>query len=147
MTKKEYPKPVCRSCGGENLDLIISFGETTLADRLVNRETELVTSLGTGDRLLARRIDKRVTDLEPIRGALERPGDPWMRWRYSLHVRDGFARLALARRDPERALTLIAEELEGARTHRARKLEARALELRGRTLVTVGRPREAQDTL
>jgi SAM-dependent methyltransferase len=25
----------CRSCGGENLELIISFGETTLADRLV----------------------------------------------------------------------------------------------------------------
>jgi SAM-dependent methyltransferase len=29
---------VCRSCGGENLELIISFGETTLADRLVPEE-------------------------------------------------------------------------------------------------------------
>jgi len=29
---------VCRSCGGDNLELIISFGETTLADRLVPEE-------------------------------------------------------------------------------------------------------------
>jgi SAM-dependent methyltransferase len=29
---------VCRSCGGENLELIVSFGDTTLADRLVPEE-------------------------------------------------------------------------------------------------------------
>jgi SAM-dependent methyltransferase len=38
MSKQQYPKPVCRSCGSEKLDLIISFGETTLADRLVNKD-------------------------------------------------------------------------------------------------------------
>jgi SAM-dependent methyltransferase len=31
-------KTVCRSCGSEDLQLIISFGETTLADRLVPEE-------------------------------------------------------------------------------------------------------------
>jgi SAM-dependent methyltransferase len=38
MTKNQYPEPVCRSCGGKNLELIISFGQTTLADRLVTRD-------------------------------------------------------------------------------------------------------------
>ncbi len=31
-------KTVCRSCGGDKLELIISFGETTLADRLLTGE-------------------------------------------------------------------------------------------------------------
>lgn len=35
MAKQKAAGAVCRSCGGDNLELIISFGETTLADRLV----------------------------------------------------------------------------------------------------------------
>ena len=100
-----------------------------------------------GNRIALGDLDGALEQLEPIRAELDRPGDPWMRWRYSLHVRDGLARVALARGDPERALPLIDEELEGARKHRARKLEARALELRGRALVALGHPREALETL
>jgi tetratricopeptide (TPR) repeat protein len=100
-----------------------------------------------GNRIALGDTDGALEHLEPVRADLERPGDPWMRWRYSLHVQDGLARLALARGDPERALGLIAEELEGAGRHRARKLEARALELRGRTLMTIGQPSEAHETL
>jgi class 3 adenylate cyclase/tetratricopeptide (TPR) repeat protein len=100
-----------------------------------------------GNRIALGDLDGAMEHLEPIQADLDRPGDPWMRWRYSLHVQDGLARVALARGDPERALPLIDAELEGARTHRARKLEARALELRGRALVASERPREAQETL
>jgi class 3 adenylate cyclase/tetratricopeptide (TPR) repeat protein len=73
--------------------------------------------------------------LEPIRQALETDDDPWMRWRYGLHLLDARARHALATGEPERALALLDEELAGARRHGARKLVARALELRGRALV------------
>jgi len=35
VTAETSAKPICRSCGGQNLEIIVSFGETTLADRLV----------------------------------------------------------------------------------------------------------------
>ena len=92
-----------------------------------------------GNRIALGDLDAAGEHLEPIRRELEQPGDPWMRWRYGLHLRDGLARLALARGDPERARELADEELLGARKYRARKLEARALELRGRALVTMDR--------
>ena len=93
------------------------------------------------------RLDESLAQLEPIRDALEREGSPWMRWRYSLHLLDAFARWRLARREPEQALALALEELAGARRHGARKLEARALELRGRALVWLERHEEAEQGL
>ena len=92
-------------------------------------------------------LDGALEHLDPIRAKLAVAGDPWMRWRYGLHVLDGLARVALAQRDPERAAVLAHEEIEGARRHRARKLETRALELRGRALIIGDRPREGQQTL
>jgi class 3 adenylate cyclase/tetratricopeptide (TPR) repeat protein len=73
--------------------------------------------------------------LGPVREDLREPGDLWMRWRYSLHLSDAEARLALARGEPERALPHLEAELSDARGHGARKVLARALELRGRTLL------------
>jgi hypothetical protein len=70
-----------------------------------------------------------------------------MRWRYGLHVLDGLGEVALVRREPEQALLLAEEELAGARRHRAQKLEARALALRGRALLALDRRPEAQATL
>jgi hypothetical protein len=70
-----------------------------------------------------------------------------MRWRYELHLLDATARLALARREPEEALHLLDRELAGARHHKARKLEARALELRARALVHLDRRPEAEEAL
>ena len=73
--------------------------------------------------------------LEPVLERLEHDTDPWARWRYSMHMNDARARLALARGEHERALSLLEQELEGARQHVNPKAEARALELRGRVLV------------
>jgi len=71
----------------------------------------------------------------------------WMLWRYRLHLLDAEARLALARGRPEDALARVDTELEGARRHQARKLEARAHELRGRALLVIDRRPEAEAAL
>jgi hypothetical protein len=67
-----------------------------------------------------------------------------MRWRYSLHVLDVAARLALAERRPEETLALADEQLAGARRHRVPKVEARALALRGEALLAVERRDDAE---
>jgi tetratricopeptide (TPR) repeat protein len=85
--------------------------------------------------------------LAPIREELSQPGDPWMRWRYGLHLLDAEARLALARGDAEGALASAQAELSGARRHGARKLELRALELRGRARLVMDLRDEAEADL
>ena len=57
------------------------------------------------------------------------------------------ARALLARGDPDRADRLASEEVDGARRQHSKKLEARALELRGRALLTLDRREEAQRVL
>jgi tetratricopeptide (TPR) repeat protein len=85
--------------------------------------------------------------IEPIRANLNAPGDPWQRWRYGMHVSDALARAELSRGQPEQALALVDEEVAAARKHLARKVEARALELRGRALVVLDRRDEAARSL
>ncbi|HSJ99324.1 MAG TPA: adenylate/guanylate cyclase domain-containing protein [Myxococcota bacterium] len=87
--------------------------------------------------------------LAPIREELARgcEDDPWMRWRYALHLADADARLALAGGDPEAALAHCDAELAGARRHRVRKFEARALELRGRALLAMDARDAAEEAL
>lgn len=70
--------------------------------------------------------------LEPVREDLREGDDPWMRWRYSLHLLDAEARLALAGGDPEKAASLADEEARLSKERESPKLEARALELAGR---------------
>ena len=70
-----------------------------------------------------------------------------MLWRYRLHLVDAEARLLLARGDAPAALRAAEGELAGARAHGARKLEARALELRGRALLTLDERPEAEAAL
>jgi class 3 adenylate cyclase/tetratricopeptide (TPR) repeat protein len=82
-----------------------------------------------------------------LRATVERTTDPFARWRYMLHVADVFARAALSRGDPDRALALADDELAGARRQHARKLQARALELRGRALLTMDQREEASQSL
>jgi class 3 adenylate cyclase/tetratricopeptide (TPR) repeat protein len=80
-------------------------------------------------------LDKARRALAPIEEVLRTDHDPWMQWRYSLHLSNARARVALVSGDVQGALDLTAGELEGARRSGSRKIEARALELRGRALV------------
>ena len=73
--------------------------------------------------------------------------DDWMRWRWSMHLDDMSARLALARGDADGALVRVDAELARTRQRTAHKIEARALELRGRVLLTMDRRDEARDSL
>ncbi len=78
---------------------------------------------------------------------LSESDDPWMCWRYSLHVLHTEARIDLARGEPERALAIAVREVEGARGSAAQKIEARGLELQGRALVELDRRDEADVVL
>ena len=69
------------------------------------------------------------------------------RWRHTLHLEDVEGRLALAHKNPERALDLAESELAAARKSRSRKIEARALELRGRSLLVLDQREQAETTL
>ena len=100
-----------------------------------------------GDKIIAGDLDGASELLEPLKEELDRPGDAYMRWRYSLHILHGLARVALAQGDPDRARSLLQQELLGARKVEARKIEARALELDGRALVTVDARDEAEASL
>jgi hypothetical protein len=92
-------------------------------------------------------LDGATGHIEPIRAALARPGDPWMRWRYALHAADAVGRIALARREPEETLACADEQLAGARRHRVPKVEARALVARGEALLMLERAEEASVAL
>ena len=107
-----------------------------------NSEINLaVNALALGD------VQRAAGYLDPIRAALARPGDPWMRWRYALHALDATARVALVERAPEHALALAEEEAAGARRHRVPKVEARALVLRADALAMLERRDEAEVAL
>jgi class 3 adenylate cyclase/tetratricopeptide (TPR) repeat protein len=96
-------------------------------------------ALGDGDRALAHAT--------PIAAQVAVPGDPWMRWRYRLHVEDLLGRIALAQERADDALAHADDALAGARRHAAEKLVGRALELRGRALVVLDRRAEAAAAL
>ena len=85
--------------------------------------------------------------LDPIVQRLARPGDPWMRWRYALHARHLEGRLALLAGDPSAALAHAHAEIEGARRHRAPKIEARALMLAGDALLAMDERQGAHEAL
>ncbi len=84
-------------------------------------------------------IDDAGLALEALAADVARGGDPWMRWRWTLHVDDALGRLALARRDPGRALAAADRELAAARGIEARKLEARAQTLRAQASLALER--------
>ena len=85
--------------------------------------------------------------LAPIQEQLDSSADPWMRWRYSLNLLHGQARIELARGEPERALHLASSAVAGARERSARKIEARGLELRARALLSMDHRDAAESTL
>src|SRR5690606_14713574 len=109
---------------------------------VANSEINLaVDHLGIG------RLVEAGSFLEPIESALTRPGDPWMRWRYALHVLNARSHLELARGMPEGSLAAAEREIAGAVEHRAPKIEARALISAARALTTLERWDEARARL
>jgi len=100
-----------------------------------------------GNRIARGELSAAAEAMGPVQEELSVPGDPWMRWRYGLHLLDAEARLALASGEAEQSLGLTERELEGARTHRSRKIEARALELHGRALVALDQRERADRTV
>ena len=93
------------------------------------------------------RRDEAAERLAPIQRQLEGDPDPWMRWRWSVHLVHQQARLALARGDLDGALALAQRDLAGARAAHARKLECRALELLGRIQLLADAREEAARSL
>jgi len=91
--------------------------------------------------------DRAHAYLEPIRAAVETPGDPWMRWRYALHLHDTLGRTALVERRPEAALAAADLEIAGARRYKIPKVEARAQQLRGTALLAMDRRADAEAAL
>jgi tetratricopeptide (TPR) repeat protein len=92
-------------------------------------------------------LDAAAEQLAAIQEQYDTDKDPWMRWRWSLHLQDALARVDLARGDAERALDRVDAEIAGARERFAQKIEARGLELRGRILVFMDRREEAENSL
>jgi tetratricopeptide (TPR) repeat protein len=92
-------------------------------------------------------LDAAAEQLAAIQEQHDTDDDPWMRWRWALHLQDGLARVDLARGDAERALDRVEAEIVEARERSAQKIEARALELRGRILVFMDRREEAENSL
>jgi predicted ATPase len=132
------------------------IGSTQRAREYNRRAAELAREIGDPEILANAAInlavnhialgdpDRALEEIEPIEASLARPGDPWMRWRYSLHALDARARIELARGDLERALATARRQLEGARRHAAAKIEARALVLEAEALLGLDR-REATE--
>ncbi|MFI5314976.1 MAG: ATP-binding protein [Myxococcota bacterium] len=99
------------------------------------------------NRLALGELGRASDEFTRLHEEAERQRDPWMRWRYPLHIADGRGRVALAANEPELALSLAQRQSDGARRHRAPKVEARALDLRGRALLAMDRRDEAEETL
>ena len=92
-------------------------------------------------------VDQALAYLEPIEAAVERNADPWMRWRYIMHVRHARGLVELARGEPGRAMAVADEELERSRQQRAPKIESRAQSLRAAVLLRLEDRREAAEAL
>lgn len=117
------------------------------------RELEDVEITGNAEVNLARNhlalgdLPRALAHLEPVEEELSRTGDPWMRWRYRMHAQQARAEIEMARGEYERALEVARMQAQGARAHRAPKLEARALTTCGDALFALERWDEAEEAL
>ena len=99
------------------------------------------------DRIAFGDLEPAAEALASVRSDLERSTDPWMRWRYVLHLEHAQAELALAQGNAEAALRAAIRERNGARRHDAAKIEARAMETVARALLSMDRRDEAREAV
>jgi tetratricopeptide (TPR) repeat protein len=92
-------------------------------------------------------LDQAQTQVEAVETMLASSTDPWMRWRYMLHVHHARGCVELARGEALRALSAAEAELCGAEEHRAPKLAARAHLLRGAAFLTMDQRDDAEAAL
>lgn len=135
------------------------IGSTERAQQCNERAALLAGELGDPEILananvnlsmnaLARgQTDRAQAHLEPIEAMLTTSTDPWMRWRYSLHVHHARGAIALARGDAHRALAAADAELHSAEEHRAPKLAACAQLLRAAAFLAMDRRDDAESSL
>jgi class 3 adenylate cyclase/tetratricopeptide (TPR) repeat protein len=138
---------------------LTELGDETRAREYNRRACVLAREIGDPELIANGEINLAINDLtlgehgraadtlEKLHEEAAVSEDPWMRWRYTLHITHGRGCVALARKDPLRALALADHELAGARRHRAPKLEVRALGLRGAALLLEDRREEAAAVL
>lgn len=126
-----------------------SFNEraAAIAHEMADAEITGNAEINLGVNWLALDDTERArSHLEPIHEHLT-ARSPFSLWRYSMHLFDALGHTALRCGDPETALAHGSEELTRARRHFAPKVEARALDLRGRALLAMDRRDEAEAAL
>jgi class 3 adenylate cyclase/tetratricopeptide (TPR) repeat protein len=96
-----------------------------------------------GNLIAFQRLDDAAEQLAPIQQQYDDDPDPWMRWRWSVHLLHQQARLALARGEPEQALALSRREVEAAQRAASQRLVCRARELCGRIHLAMDAREEA----
>jgi class 3 adenylate cyclase/tetratricopeptide (TPR) repeat protein len=123
--------------------VMVEAGQVAGADELyANGKINLACNL-----LMLGAPDSAEEELGPVEAGLAADGDPWMRWRYTMHLIDAKARVALARGDIEKTLALTREEVAAALPRDSVKCEARAYELHGRALLHGDQRIEAEEAL
>jgi len=123
--------------------VMVEAGQVAGADELyANGKINLACNL-----LMLGAVDAAEEELGPVEADLAQDGDPWMRWRYSMHLLDAKARVALARDDIEKTLALAREEIAAAEPRDSVKCIARAYELQGRALLRGDQRVEAEEAL
>ena len=139
---------VLAELGAEDAALAANAAATKLAHEVGDPEIVANSEINLAlNHVVAGRLDDAAAHLDGLRPQAGTPGDPWMRWRWSMHVDEAWGRLALARRDPATALAAAEAELVAARTFEARKLEARGELLRARALLALNRVDDAEGAI
>jgi tetratricopeptide (TPR) repeat protein len=139
---------VLAEIGAEDRSRAFNDAATQLAHEVGDSEIISNSEINLAwNHIAAGRLDDAAGYLDRLHAEIQRPGDPWMRWRWSVHVEDACGRLALARRDPAAALGFADAALAGARRFGARKLEVRGETLRGRALLALERLDDAEQAI
>jgi class 3 adenylate cyclase/tetratricopeptide (TPR) repeat protein len=134
-----HPNLGCSELGS----VMVEAGQVAGADELyANGKINLACNL-----LMLGATDSAEEELGPVEAELASDGDPWMRWRYAMHLIDAKARIALARGDIEQTLALTRDEIAAALPRDSVKCEARAYELHGRALLHGDQRIEAEEAL